>query len=76
MLTITIMCISCGWKIRAEDLYVEKMRNNVNSKRISTVPVGTEEGAMRNLSRRVAADRPPAEIVGSNPTGSMDICLL
>ena len=28
------------------------------------------------LSRRAAAGRSPAEIVGSNPTGGMDICLL
>ena len=27
-------------------------------------------------SRRAAYGRSPAEIVGSNPTGSMDICLL
>ena len=29
-----------------------------------------------DLSRRAAAGRSPAEIVGSNPTGGMDICLL
>ena len=29
-----------------------------------------------NLSRRAATGRSPAEIVGSNPTGGMDICLL
>ena len=29
-----------------------------------------------DLSRRVAACRSPAEILGSNPTGGMDICLL
>ena len=28
------------------------------------------------LSRRAACGRSPAEIVGSNPTGGMDICLL
>jgi hypothetical protein len=43
------MCICCGSKIRAEDLYVEEMMNNVNSKRISIVPVGTEECAIRGL---------------------------
>jgi len=30
----------------------------------------------QDLSRRVAAGRSPAEIVGSNPTGGMGICLL
>ena len=29
-----------------------------------------------DLSRRTAAGRSPAEIVGSNPTGGMGICLL
>jgi len=29
-----------------------------------------------DLSRRAACGRSPAEIVGSNPTGGMDICLL
>jgi len=29
-----------------------------------------------DLSRRAAYGRSPAEIVGSNPTGGMDICLL
>ena len=29
-----------------------------------------------DLSRRAACDRSPGEIVGSNPTGGMDICLL
>jgi hypothetical protein len=45
------MCISCGWKIRGKDLYVEKMMNNVNSKRISTVPIGTEECEIRELNK-------------------------
>jgi len=45
------MCICCGWKIKAEDLYVEKMMNNVTSKRISTVPVVTEECAIRGLTK-------------------------
>ena len=30
----------------------------------------------QDLSRRAAAGRSPAEIVGSNPNGGMDICLL
>ena len=29
-----------------------------------------------DLRRRAATGRSPAEIVGSNPTGGMDICLL
>ena len=29
-----------------------------------------------DLSRRAACGRSPAEILGSNPTGGMDICLL
>ena len=29
-----------------------------------------------DLSRRAASGRSPAEILGSNPTGGMDICLL
>ena len=33
--------------------------------------VGTQD-----LSRRAATGRSPAEILGSNPTGGMDICLL
>ena len=31
---------------------------------------------MRYVSRRAACGRSPAEIVGSNPTGGMNICLL
>ena len=30
----------------------------------------------QDLSRRAACGRSPAEIMGSNPTGGMDICLL
>ena len=30
----------------------------------------------QDLNRRAAADRSPAEILGSIPTGGMDICLL
>ena len=30
----------------------------------------------QDLSMRAAAGRSPAEILGSNPTGGMDICLL
>jgi len=45
------MWISCGWKIRARDLYVEEMMNNENSKRITTVPIGTEECAIRELNK-------------------------
>ena len=30
----------------------------------------------QDLSRQAACSRSPAEIVGSNPTGGMDICLL
>jgi len=45
------MCICRGWKIRAEDFYVEEMMNNANSKRITTVPVGTEECAIRGLNK-------------------------
>ena len=30
----------------------------------------------RDLGRRAAAGRSPAGILGSNPTGGMDICLL
>jgi hypothetical protein len=45
------MCICCGWKIKAEDLYVEKIMNNVNLKRKITVPVGKEERAIRGLNK-------------------------
>ena len=31
---------------------------------------------LQRFSRRAATGRSPAEIVGSNPTGGMDICLL
>ena len=36
----------------------------------------TQRRTTVDLSRRAAAGRSPAEIVGSNPTGDMDICLL
>ena len=34
------------------------------------------EAPIHDLSRGAACSRSPAEIVGSNPTGGMDICLL
>ena len=38
--------------------------------------VGLDEIRTQDLSRRAACGRSPAEIVGSNPTGGMNICLL
>ena len=38
--------------------------------------VNTANTVVNTLSRRAAAGRSPAEILGSNPTGGMDICLL
>ena len=51
-------------------------KTSCNSVRI--VPPDYSSGARgrHDLSRRAATGRSPAEILGSNPTEGMDICLL
>ena len=56
---------------RRRDLYLTT--HDTHNRQISMPPVGFEPTIS---SRCAAAGRTPAEIVGSNPTGGMDICLL
>ena len=56
---------------RRRDLYLTT--HDTHNRQISMPPGGIRT---QDLSRRVAAGRSPAEILGSNPTGGMDICLL
>ena len=55
---------------RRRDLYLTT--HDAHNRQISMPPVGFEP----TISAGAAAGRSPAEIVGSNPTGGMDICLL
>ena len=56
------------WSARRRDLYLTT--HDTHNRQISMPPVGFEP------TISAAAGRSPAEIVGSNPTGGMDICLL
>jgi hypothetical protein len=53
---------------RRRDLYLTK--HDTHNRQIFMLPVGFEP------TISAGADRSPAEIVGSNPTRGMDICLL
>ena len=55
---------------RRRDLYLTT--HDTHSRQISMLPVGFEP----TISAGERPCRSPAEILGSNPTGSMDICLL
>ena len=59
------------WSARPRDLYLTT--HDTHNRQISMPPGGIRT---QDLSRRAACGRSPAEIVGSNPTGGMDICLL
>ena len=52
------------------DLYLTT--HDTHNRQISMPPVGFEP----KISAGEGQGRSPAEIVGSNPTGGMDICLL
>jgi hypothetical protein len=54
------------WSARRRDLYL--ITHDTHNRQISMPPVGFEP--------KMSAGRSRAEIVGSNPTGAMDICLL
>ena len=54
------------WSARHRDLYLTT--HDTHNRQISMPPVGFEP--------MISAGEWPAEIVGSNPTGGMDICLL
>ena len=58
------------WSARRRDLYLTT--HDTHNRQISMPPVGFEPMI---LSRRAAAGRSPAEILGWNPTGGMDVCL-
>ena len=59
------------WSARRRDLYLTT--HDTHNRQNIHAPGGIRT---QDLSRRAAAGRSPAEIVGSNPTGGMDICLL
>ena len=50
--------------------------NRIRVKLLTLISRIRVKSLTHDLSRRAACDRWPAEIVGSNPTGGMDICLL
>ena len=58
---------------RRSDLYLTT--HDTNNRQISMPPVGFEPTISAG-ERPQAAGRSPAEILGSNPTEGMDICLL
>jgi len=60
------------WSARRRDLYLTT--HDTHNRQISMPPVGFEPTI--SAGERPAAGRSLAEIVGSNPTGGMDICLL
>ena len=58
------------WSARRRDLYLTT--HDTLNRQISMPPVGFEP----KISAGEQQGRSPAEVVGSNPTGGMDICLL
>ena len=58
------------WSARRRDLYLTT--HDTHNRQISMPPVGFE----LTISADERQGRWPAEILGSNPTGGMDICLL
>jgi hypothetical protein len=61
------------WSARRKDLYLTT--HDKHNRQISMPPVGFEPKISAG-ERPVACSRSSAEILGSNPTGGMDICLL
>ena len=58
------------WSARRRDLYLTT--HDTHNRQISMPPVGFET----KISAGERQGHSPAEILGSNPTGGMDICLL
>ena len=58
------------WSARRRDIYLTTL--DTHNRQISMPPVGFEP----KISAGERQGRSPAEIVGSNPTEGMDICLL
>ena len=58
------------WSARRRDLYLTT--HDTHNRQISMPPVGFEP----TISAGEQQGRSPAEILGSNPTGVIDICLL
>ena len=58
------------WSARRRDLYLTA--HDTHNRQISMPPVGFKP----KISAGERPCRLPAEILGSNPTGGMDICLL
>ena len=58
------------WSARRRDVYLTT--HDTHNRQISMPPVGLEP----TISAGEWQGRSPAEILGSNPTGGMDICLL
>ena len=61
------------WSARRWDFYLTT--HDTHNRQISMPSVGFEPTILAG-ERPAACGRSPAEIVGSNPTGGMDICLL
>ena len=61
------------WSARRRDLYLTT--HDTHNRQISMLPVGFEPKISAG-ERPAVCGRSPAEIMGSNPTGAMDICLL
>ena len=59
------------WSARRRDLLPDNTRHSQQTNIHAPGGIRTQD-----LSRWAATGRSPAEILGSNPTGSMDICLL
>ena len=59
------------WSAPRRDLYLTNTRHSQQTNIHAPGGIRTQD-----LSRSAAAGRSPAEILGSNPTGGMDICLL
>jgi hypothetical protein len=62
--------------IYMERLFLMFLDHTQRRTTVSRTPLDEWSARRRDLSRRAAASRSPAEIVGSNRTGGMDICLL
>ena len=58
------------WSARRRDLYLTT--HDTHNRQISMPPVGFEP----KISAGERQGRSPADILGSNPTGGVDICLL
>ena len=63
---------------RVSGILMPIIRSSTTAVAASALPLerGGSSAVGQDLSRSAACGRSPAEILGSNPTGSTDICLL